>query len=637
MKVPLSWLKDFVDISLPLDELAHLLTMIGLEVEEVHLVGLPAPDGERAGSRAHEFKFSGLSWDADKIVVGAISEVMPHPNADRLVLCTLDDGQQVHTVLTGAPNLFPYKGQGRLEKPLKVAYAREGARLYDGHQPGQVLATLKRTKIRGVESYSMVCSEKELGISEEHEGILFLEEDAPTGIALSEYIGDAVFEISILPNMIRNACILGVAREVAAATGQKLRTPPRQAVAEGAPIAGAASIEIRVPELNPRFVVGLIRDTQPAPSPYRIQMRLRLAGMRPINSIVDATNYVMLEVGQPLHAFDYDKLVQRAGGSTPTIITRTATPGERLKTLDDVDRALDPFTVLVCDTTGALSIAGVMGGAETEVSDDTRNVLLEGAAWNFINIRKTVAAQKLQSEAAYRYSRGIHPAMTTWGVQLGLERMRAWGGGVVSQGMVDNYPLPAVDPLVEVTSADVRRLLGIELSPAEIAEILLRLEFACRIQDGVVYAQDSAAPPGHRPGRHGQSRRAGRGGAHLRLRAHSRPAPAREPAAAARQPLPRRRGARARPAGRPGPARSHLLPHDLARARSAPVACSDPGGGRRIRAPAKPHLARSQCDAPQPAIERAGGPGTQPPPERPPGPVRDRPGVLAPAGAGAAR
>ncbi|MCL4561447.1 MAG: phenylalanine--tRNA ligase subunit beta, partial [Chloroflexi bacterium] len=417
----------------------------------------------------------------ETIVVAEILEVMPHPNADRLVLCRLNDGRQEQVVLTGAPNLFPYKGQGLLPQPLKVAYAKEGARIYDGHQPGQVLTTLKRAKIRGVDSYSMVCSEKELGISDEHEGIFVLDPDAPTGMPLVEYMGDAVFEISILPNMIRNSCILGVAREVAAATGQPLRLPSRQVQASGKPIAGKASIDIRSPELNPRFVLGMIENVGIRPSPYWVQRRLRLAGMRPINNLVDATNYVMLEVGQPLHAFDYDILVRRAGGNAPTIITRTAQPGERLTTLDGTDRELDSFTELVCDTAGALSIAGVMGGMESEVSDNTRAILLEGASWNFINIRRTVASQRLQSEAAYRFSRGVHPALAELGVVLCLERMRQWSGGVVAQGLIDVYPLPAEDPEITLTAQDVERLLGVRLDINEIANLLSRLDFSCHV------------------------------------------------------------------------------------------------------------------------------------------------------------
>ncbi|MEJ5201785.1 MAG: phenylalanine--tRNA ligase subunit beta, partial [Anaerolineales bacterium] len=484
MKVPLSWLKDYVDIDMPLHEIARALTMLGLEVDEVRLVGLPMPVQEQ-----HEFRFTGLSWETDKIVVAQINEVMPHPNADRLVLCRLYDGTQELVILTGAPNLYPYKGQGALEKPLKVAYAREGAKIYDGHQPGQVLTTLKRTKIRGFESFSMVCSEKELGISDEHEGVIILDDDAPTGMPLVDYMGDAVFDISILPNMIRNACIVGVARELAALTNKPLRKPKRTQPMDGPSIEGQVAIQITDSNLNPRFVVGLLRGAVPRPSPYWVQRRLRLAGMRPINSIVDATNYVMLELGEPLHAFDYDVLVKRAGGKAPTIITRAAKQGEVLTTLDGIERKLDDFTILVCDTAGALSLAGVMGGLESEVTEQTRNVLLEGATWNFINTRRTVAAQKLSSEAAYRFARGIHPALALEGVELGLDRMAAWSGGQIAAGFVDAYPKPAVDPVVTLSEADVQRHLGIALSAKQIAALLRRLEFECTVDGSVVLAK----------------------------------------------------------------------------------------------------------------------------------------------------
>lgn len=484
MKVPLSWLKDYVEIDMPLPQLARMLTMAGLEVEEVRLVGLPFPSQEQ-----HEFKFIGISWDPQKIIVARIDEVMPHPNADRLVLCRLNDGSEEIIVLTGAPNLYPYKGQGKLEKPLKVAYAREGSQIYDGHQPGQVLTTLKRAKIRGIDSFSMVCSEKELGISDEHEGVIILDDDAPEGTPLVDYMGDAVFEISILPNMIRNACMVGIAREIAALTGKPLRKPERTIQPVRPSIDRLAAIKILEPSLNPRFVVGLARNVSPNPSPYQVQRRLRLAGMRPINSIVDATNYVMLELGEPLHAFDYDVLVQRAGGKAPTIITRTAQPGEKLTTLDGVERSLDDFTVLVCDTAGALSIAGVMGGLESEVTEKTRNVLLEGASWNFINIRRTVASQRLNSEAAYRFARNIHPNLAQEGVQLGLERMVCWSGGDIAEGLVDAYPQPAFDPVVSLSEAGVQRHLGIKLTAREVAALLERLEFECRVEGDTVHAK----------------------------------------------------------------------------------------------------------------------------------------------------
>ncbi len=485
MRIPLSWLKDFVEISISIEELARRLTLAGLEVEQIHYVGLPLPEGRvegRSGALSHpETKVSGLAWDREKIVVGELRQVMPHPNADRLVLCRLYDGGQEHTVLTGAPNLFPYTDQGPLETPLKVAYAREGAKIYDGHKPGFEVTTLKRAKIRGVESYSMVCSEKELGISEEHEGVIILDEDALPGTPLVEFMGDAVLDIAITPNMARNANVLGVAREVAALTGASLQKPSFEVPWTGQSIEDRVQIEIREPELNPRFVLGLIEEVKIRPSPYWVQLRLRLAGMRPINNIVDATNYVMIEIGEPLHAFDYDVLVERARGQSPTIITRRAELGERLVTLDEVERSLDDFTVLVTDTAGALSIAGVMGGAESEVSERTTSVLLEGAAWNLINVRRTLAAQRISSEAAYRFSRGVHPGIAELGVRRGLALMQRLAGGTISQGLVDAYPLPPEPTTVEITSSDAQRWLGIDLTSDEMADVLRRLEFGVEV------------------------------------------------------------------------------------------------------------------------------------------------------------
>lgn len=487
MKLVYSWLKEYVDVDLPIVDLAHAMTMLGLEVENVRLVGLPKPEGENLS-----ISFHGLTWDPEKFIVARVDEVMPHPNADRLILCRLNDGQEELTVLTGAPNLYQFKGKGQLAQPLKVAYAREGAILFDGHKPGQVLTPLKRKKIRGIDSFSMICSEKELGISEEHEGVMILDDTAPEGTPLVEYMGDAVFEIAILPNMIHCANVIGVAREVAAHLGKPLKFPDTDIPAGGTPIKGKFSIEIKNNELNPRFVAGLLQDVKAQPSPYWVQFRLQLAGMRPINSIVDATNYVMVEVGEPLHAFDYDVLVKRAGGKPPTIITRTSKKGEKLTTLDEVERELDEFTELVCDTSGALSIAGVMGGLESEVTEQTVNVLLEGASWNFINIRKTIASQRMNTEASYRFSRNIHPAIAEIGVRLGLQRMAAWSGGSVADGLVDAYPEPRIDPIVSISEAEVERLLGIKIKAADISALLERLKFKCTVKDDLVSAQ---SPP----------------------------------------------------------------------------------------------------------------------------------------------
>ncbi len=509
MKIPLSWLKDFIDLNgLTAEDIARKLTLAGMEVDEILYAGLEMPvykEGEK-----HEFKTNGIAWDKEKIVVAEIREVKAHPNADKLTLLDVFDGKQDQEVLTGAPNIFHLKGTGKLEKPIKVAYAKEGSVLYDGHADGQVLMTLKRAKIRGVDSYSMVCSEKELGITDESDGIIILDDDAPVGMPLADYIGDAVLDISILPNMARNASVIGITRELAALTGRKLMKPTIEFKTSGASVADSVEIEITNSELNPRFVAGLIRNVEIKPSPYQIQRRLKLAGIRAINNIVDATNYAMLELGQPLHAFDYDVMKARAGDKKIKISTRTAKDGEKLTTLDGVERKLTSTNVLVCDEKGSLSLAGVMGGSESEVYDaskevldakgiettpgempqgkitsrgkSTVNVLLEGAAWNFINIRRTAKQHNLPSEASFRFSRGVHPSLSEQGVKRGLQYMAAWAGGAVAPDLVDAYPLKPKDSVVDVTTQDVKRLLGIDLTLQQIAELLTHLEFKCEIK-----------------------------------------------------------------------------------------------------------------------------------------------------------
>jgi phenylalanyl-tRNA synthetase beta chain len=478
MKLSLEWLKEYVDLDgLEVVDLARILTSAGLEVDDIRFAGLPLPKTDN-----HGFKVNGIAWDREKIVVAEIREVGAHPAADRLTLCELFDGEQVHTVLTGAPNLFPYKGQGKLEKPIKVAYAKEGAIIYDGHAAGLELTKLKRAKIRGVESYSMVCSEKELGISEEHEGVIFLDDAASAGTPLVDYMGDAVLEISILPNNARNTSVLGIAREVAALTGRALKKPQFALKTAGESLEGQVKIEIGVPELNPRFTLGLIRNVEIKASPYWVQRRLRAAGMRPISNIVDATNYTMLEIGEPLHAFDYAVLAERAAGQPIVISTRTAQPGEKLTTLDNIVRNLSESNVLVCDAKGALSLAGVMGGQESEISDKTVSILLEAAAWNFINIRKTANQHNLPSEASYRFSRGVHPGLCLDGLKRCLYWMAAWSGGEIAPGIVDEYPLPPTNPTVEIHESEVKRALGLEIPLTEIQAMLERLEFTCQLK-----------------------------------------------------------------------------------------------------------------------------------------------------------
>jgi phenylalanyl-tRNA synthetase beta chain len=503
MRVPISWLKDYVDIELPIEELAHRLTLAGLEVAAIEYIGLPAGEGQATtANRDH------LVWDRDKIVVGHIVEVRPHPNADRLVLAMIDHGVgQIETVVTGATNLFPYLGQGPLDPPLVTAYAREGAEVIDGHKDDGSRLIIKERALRGIPNRSMACSEKELGLSDEHEGILIFESDAPPGTPLQDVLGDVVLDLDLTPNLARCYSILGVAREVAALTGQAVRLPPTEVVMQGKPIEGQVGIDIRQPELNPRFTLGLVHGVKIGPSPEWMQRRLKLAGMRPINNMVDVTNYVMLEVGQPLHAFDYEILVERAGGK-PTIITRLAEDGERMQTLDGVMRNLDPFTIMVCDERGPLGIGGIMGGAESEVSQTTTSVLLEAAAWNFINIRQTLQAQRergqaIPSEAGARFSRGVHPAQAMFGQLRAIELMRSLGGGTVAQGIVDEYPLLPQPVVVDLPRSEVTRILGVELEVDEIAGILEGLDFGVERLEGETlrvtapdHRMDIGLPPG---------------------------------------------------------------------------------------------------------------------------------------------
>lgn len=456
MRVPISWLREYVDVTLPVEQLAEKLTLAGLEVEHIEFVGLPG---------------SALPWDRDKIFVGQLLQVDRHPNADRLLLATVEYGAaQPIVVVTGAPNIQPG------DSGHKVVLALKGARLYDGHKEGRVITTLKEATLRGIRNDSMVCSEKELGLSDEHEGILILPDDAPVGAPLADYLGDAVLEIAILPNIARAASIIGVAREVAALTGQTVCYPPMDFVAAGEPIEHELRLEIEDPRLNPRFTAGVIKDVTIQPSPYWMQRRLAQCGVRAINNIVDVSNYVMLEIGQPTHMFDFDAV--RVGPSgMRTIITRLAEPGETITTLDGQVRTLQPSDILVCDEAGPLSVAGVMGGAESEVTDATKNVLLEVAAWDNISIRRTARHHNFASEASYRFSRGVHPSLVMTAQKRGLHLLQRLAGGVIDRGILDAYPLPAQTVTIELYPAHVTKLLGVEIPVEEMARILQSLEF----------------------------------------------------------------------------------------------------------------------------------------------------------------
>ncbi len=521
IRVPLSWLNDFVDIhDLDPIDLAERLTLAGLEVEHIRWVGLnPSPRYHVPPERMDEG--DGLGWEQDKIFVGEIIHTERHPDADRLLLATVEyGGPKPMTIITGAPNLRPG------DSMLKIAFATIGARLVDPYADSYKTMVLKAGKIRGIQSEGMACSERELGISEEHGGIIILPVNAPVGMPLADYMGDAVLEMDLTPNLARNLNIIGVAREVAALYGRPLkRSQPELASLAGiirpeamprpqGPTEAFAKIVIEDPDLCPRYTATLIRDVEIGPSPGWVKDRLRKAGVRPISNIVDATNYVMLEWGQPTHAFDYDLLVERARQASsgsgpslrstpeeptepvlPTIIMRRARAGETMTTLDGNERRLTSDMLMITDTLGPIAVGGVMGGLETEVNERTRNVLLEAAAFDYINNRRTSQTLRLPSEATARFSKGISPEMPIPAGRRCARMMAELSGGTVVEGVEDCYPLPQTSAVVEITSAEVRRVLGMDVPATQMREILERLEFAVEGEEGAETAPLQVTAP----------------------------------------------------------------------------------------------------------------------------------------------
>ncbi|HXV64173.1 MAG TPA: phenylalanine--tRNA ligase subunit beta [Vicinamibacteria bacterium] len=451
MRVPLKWLSDYVALARPVNEIAHLLTMAGLEVTGI----------ERTGG----------DWEG--VVVGHVREVRPHPNADRLRLVTVDIGSARPEVVCGASNVAV--GQ-------KVAYAGLGAELVDARSGGT--SKLKKANIRGVVSEGMVCSERELGLGDEHEGILVLADDAPTGRALGEVLGDTVLVIDMKPNRADGLSVLGVAREVAALTGAAWEDPRLDFVA-GDAIDGRAGAEIADADLCPRFTLALVEEIEIVSSPSWMQERLRAAGMRPINNVVDITNYVMLELGQPIHAFDYDKIRDHH------IIVRRARPGERLTTLDGKERVLTGEQLLITDPGGPVAVAGVMGGLDTEVTESTNNILLEVANFNPVNIRRTATALKLPSEASRRFAWGISPELAPIASRRATKLLVELASGRAASGLVDVYPSKWEAPRIPVAWKRVPRILGIDPPREQIVSSLQLLGFSVDSSEDIL----SVHPP----------------------------------------------------------------------------------------------------------------------------------------------
>lgn len=422
MKVSLNWLRDYVRWTLPVEELAHRLTMAGDEIESIHRVG--------------------AEWTG--IVVGEIVRLDPHPNADRLLLATVELGGRQQTVVTGAPNLAI--GQ-------RVPFAPVGTTLIDGTTGER--KTLKSAKIRGVESAGMVCSAKELGLGDDHTGIFILPPDSPVGTPLADLFGDVVFDLKTTPNRPDLLSMLGVAWEVSALTGAPVQPPALDYPASAPAISEQFDVRIDDPDLCARYSAALVRGVRIGPSPQWLRQRLEAAGMRPINNVVDVTNYVMLEFGQPLHAFDAATIAQR------TVVVRRARDGERLTTLDGEERQLDRSMLVIADPVRPIALAGVMGGLETEVTERTTDVLLESANFHNYTIRRTAQRLRMRSEASLRFEKGISPELTVPALQRACRLLVEVAGGEVAAGLLDLYPGQTPTEPRTLASADVERVLGI--------------------------------------------------------------------------------------------------------------------------------------------------------------------------------
>ena len=441
MKVSLKWLKDYVELNITPEELAERLTMAGSEVKAVEV--------------------QGGGWE--NVTIGQITAINPHPNADRLRLATVETGEGQQTVVCGAPNLTIGD---------KIAFASVGAVLKDGHT-GQTIQ-LKPARIRGVESRGMICSEMELGLSANHEGILVLPPDAPLGISLNEYMGDIVIDLDITPNRPDCLSVIGIAREAAALTGQHIHIPDITYPEIDSAVGEKISVEILAPDLCPRYCASLITGVQIKPSPKWMQDRLIASGMRPINNIVDISNYVMLEYGQPLHTFDYDMIRGQK------IIVRRARDNEVLKSLDGVERNLNSRMLVIADAERAVAVAGVMGGANSEVTENTTNILVEAASFNAVSIHNTGDALNLASESRYRFERGLAAGLTLPALKRATQLIAELGSGKVYRGWIDVYPGKAEAKPITLSQNKLERLLGVKFTMEQITGILTSLGFECR-------------------------------------------------------------------------------------------------------------------------------------------------------------
>ena len=438
MRVPLSWLAEYVDLPIAPVELAHRLTMAGVEST--------FEPGASAG------------WN--NVTVGHVLEINPHPDADRLRLATVDFGGELATVVCGAPNL---------EVGQRVAFAQIGAKFLDGHT-GE-LTELTAVKIRGVVSAGMVCSSRELGLSEEHEGILVLPEDAPIGMSLAEYMPGDVLDVEITANRGDCLSVLGIAHEVAAFTDQTVREPSSEYAEGDSPVGKSVTVRVEDSDLCSRYTATVVRGIKIGPSPRWLQQRLEQAGQRSINNVVDVTNFVMLEYGQPLHAFDFSSV------KDATIVVRSATDGEKFTTLDGEEHTLRSPMLLIADPEKAIGIAGVVGGQNSEMTSATTDLLLESATFNPINTRRTANAIKNRTEASLRFEKGLNEELAITALRRATSLVLETAGGIADAGISDTAD-GEIEPLkLLFTQTHMKRVLGTNFPQVEVVRVLRALGF----------------------------------------------------------------------------------------------------------------------------------------------------------------
>ncbi|MDX1585925.1 MAG: phenylalanine--tRNA ligase subunit beta [Balneolaceae bacterium] len=440
MNISYNWLKEFIDLELSPEETAEKLTLIGLEVEGI----------EEFGS------------SLEGVIVGEVLEVRDHPNADRLRICNVNTGSEELQIICGADNVA--KGQ-------KVPVATVGTTLPLKLEDGSNLK-IKKAKLRGEESKGMICAEDELGLGTDHEGIMVLDDDLEIGQPINEIFDlytDTIFDIAITPNRPDATCHLGVARDLAAALNLELKKPYRTEFDDAGSLADF-EISIENPEKCPRYVGKIIRNVAIKESPKWLKDRLKAIGVRPVNNVVDATNYVMYEMGQPLHAFDMSTL------NGNKIIVQDYEEEINFETLDHVKRTCSPGTLFICDAEEPVAIAGIMGGVDSEVSDETTDILLESAYFNPGTIRKTAKEQALQTDASYRFERGIDPEMQRVAAEHAAKLIADLTDGRAEKQCTDVHPKSSDPRELKLRKSYVNRLLGTDFDIDEIAKLLDGLE-----------------------------------------------------------------------------------------------------------------------------------------------------------------